>query len=587
MESEYNFNFPESWDRDNHLAVRLYERCASKFDNVDDFKFIYTKSTFYHIMVWFLIAYNIFSIILILSNKNSFDKLKLNKTILLIYTFSGLICIINCYLRNIFFESIPCSIVVYFFNLGYIPNILASIGCIMYYLQQCYITLNSYNKAINKSIKRTGFVYNICLKFKEESFIKFILICTIGSVLFSGILGVFGTTYTYVPLSRGYCTTSSVEGYPLYVSLAAYFVFSIFALIELHRLGRDFIFRKSLIITLYIVVLLLILNVLGNGTDYVKCTKIIRYIPNDSLLHIFSCIYNISQITIPILQLNYNKYKVKKLDLTKKGLIHLLNDSALFDEYLNFCNEKRCVEGVVFHREYKKFKNLFKAGNKKLANVIITVNSNNSGNCVINIDPPHEEQQQQQQPINISKEFLLPPEIEKTSYSPSDTSSISSHPSSAPTSPTSPKLIIRHTSTERKKKEFVSIYNCENDSDDDDSDDDGDDIDSNRTSETYHVIDKKLVQIYDEIHEKINSIYKFFFAHRSDYELNVPGPIVKNVRKRLKIFNHSYKKMKSYQPFTYEELDCEDIFDETYEEVMQSLYLNTYSAFVVHKRKQK
>ena len=300
------------------------------------------------------------------------------------------------------------------------------------------------------------------------------------------------------------------------------------------------------------------------------------------MLHIFSCIYNISQITIPILQLSYNKYKVKKLDLTKKGLIHLLNDSTLFDEYLNFCNEKRCVEGVVFQREYKKFKNLFKAGNKKLANVIdpiTTLNSNNSGNCIINIDPPPHQEQQRQQPVNISKEFLLPPEIEKTSYSPSETSSISSPP-------TSPKLIIRHASTERKKKEFVNIYNCENDfNDSDDSDDD--DIESNRTSETYHVIDKKLVQIYDEIHEKVNNIYKFFFAHRSDYELNVPDLIVKNVRKKLKIFNHNYKKMKSGQPFTYEELDCEDIFDETYEEVMQSLYLNTYSAFVIHKRKQK
>jgi len=109
---------------------------------------------------------------------------------------------------------------------------------------------------------------------------------------------------------------------------------------------------------------------------------------------------------------------------------------------------------------------------------------------------------------------------------------------------------------------------------------------SNNSSNQIHV-DKKVVQIYDEIFEKANLIFNFFFTQNSDYELNLPDPVVKKIDSRLKSFNQHYSKMKNNQLFLYEELECEDIFDEAYEEVIQSLYHNTYSAFVLHKRRQK
>jgi len=101
------------------------------------------------------------------------------------------------------------------------------------------------------------------------------------------------------------------------------------------------------------------------------------------------------------------------------------------------------------------------------------------------------------------------------------------------------------------------------------------------------IIDKKIVHIYDEIFEKANLIYNFFFKQNSDYELNVSGYIVKKIEKRIQLFNLHYSKMKNKQLFLYEELECEDMFDEAYEEVIQSLYINIYSAFVLYKRKHK
>jgi len=81
-------------------------------------------------------------------------------------------------------------------------------GCIMYYLQQCYLTLNSYNKAVDLTfIKKESFFKKLCMNFKEEILVKYIVYSTIGGVLFSGFFGFTGKRYSYVPLNKGYCTT--------------------------------------------------------------------------------------------------------------------------------------------------------------------------------------------------------------------------------------------------------------------------------------------------------------------------------------------------------------------------------------------
>jgi len=98
---KYYFNFPEDWDRNNVLALRQYEKCAPRFQNIEEFKNIYTRSIFYHLLAIFLIIYSIISIFLIINNKSNYDVLKLNKTSMLIYACSGLVCIVNCYCRNV------------------------------------------------------------------------------------------------------------------------------------------------------------------------------------------------------------------------------------------------------------------------------------------------------------------------------------------------------------------------------------------------------------------------------------------------------------------------------------------------------
>lgn len=126
----------------------------------------------------------------------------------------------------------------------------------------------------------------------------------------------------------------------------------------------------------------------------------------------------------------------------------------------------------------------------------------------------------------------------------------------------------------RKRKDYITINN-------------GNDSNyMNQNSNQVHV-DKKIVQIYDEIFDKANTIYNFFFNQNSDYELNVSDLIVRKIDSRLESFNQHYTMMKNNELFIYQELECEDIFDEAYEEVIQSLYHNTYSAFVIYKRKHK
>jgi len=405
------------------------------------------------------------------------------------------------------------------------------------------------------------------------------------------------------------------------VFLAIYLVFSIFALIEFHRLGKDFYLRRAMTISLIIAILIVMLSVLGNSTEVVKCNNIIRYIPHDSLLQVFSSIYNFSQITLPICQLYYTRHEIKKLEVTKSGLIHLLNDNALFNEFLNFCNSKRCVEGVIFYREYKKFKNIYKVGSKRLTYAFDPLTSvyssnSNSGSVSINVDTLI------QNGVNTSGDSIpsLEASREKDDNDPSDNEEMSTL-----------KKNKRNLSIGRKKKEYVNIYSNENINNNSNSNfltinSSNNNINSsfnsvnsmntlhsnnsksnltfinnisnnnisssniysnsNLNNSSYH-LDKKVIQIYDMVHEKANSIYKFFFTRYSDYELNVPHPIVKKIHRRLKTFNHHYKRMKENQNFSHEELECEDLFDEAYEDVIQSLYLNTYSAFVLYKRRLK
>jgi len=366
-----------------------------------------------------------------------------------------------------------------------------------------------------------------------------------------------------------------------------YFVFAVFALIELHKLGSDFILRKSLIITLYIALVLLTLNVLGNGTEYVKCATIIRYIPHETVLQIFSCIFNFCQITFPLFQLYYIKYQVKRLELTKGGLIHLLNDNALYNEFLNFCNNKRCVEGVIFYREYKKFKNIFKESGKKLSKAgDFMTGTSSSSSYAINIDLLYR---------NISGLTKEPiPYFETTPNYMPDYPTYPSHPNSNRVYSYHSGMINEHNQypPERKHKrilsvghrrsEYLNIYDNNNDNYNN----------YNRQNSRYLsggqiYVDKKIVHIYDEIFEKANLIFNFFFTQHSDYELNIPEPIVRKIDSRIQSFNNHYAKMKNNELFLYEELECEDIFDEAYEEVIEALYLNAYGAFVIYKKRHK
>jgi len=78
----------------------------------------------------------------------------------------------------------------------------------MYYLQQCYFTKSSYEKATNRNfIKQGNFFYRACLFFNEEKFVNIIIYSTLAGVFFSAIFGVKGDYYTFVPLSKGFCTS--------------------------------------------------------------------------------------------------------------------------------------------------------------------------------------------------------------------------------------------------------------------------------------------------------------------------------------------------------------------------------------------
>ena len=90
----------------------------------------------------------------------------------------------------------------------------------------------------------------------------------------------------------------------------------------------------------------------------------------------------------------------------------------------------------------------------------------------------------------------------------------------------------------------------------------------------------------EEIISRVNYIYMKFIKSYSDYELNLTAKCVKRITEFVEAINKLTKNNELVSILNVSGLNFDNVFDQAYEEVLDTLYLNVYMQYVVKKQQK-
>ncbi|ORX85933.1 hypothetical protein BCR32DRAFT_275893 [Anaeromyces robustus] len=621
------FPFPKDWIKEDS-TIKQYEKCSSFYRDTKSFQNYYdNKSWLFYVISWFFIIYNIGGSFLILKNNRNFEILKFSKVLIIIHSLSLNIAILNTYFRNVLYDKYPCFLVNYCITISHVLNYLSIISCVLYYLN----LNNNYVGALRKTLfsrkKSYNLLYKLYKDFTEIKMVSWMLIITSITLFFSSYLGSKNKEYSLYPMNKGYCLIY-YGGIPQTIILICYLIFIPLAIIEIKKMGVHFSFRISFIISLILsFVFLIIHNIFIIGFNY-ECSSIFRHIPYDIFYNLSSIAFSFLQIFRLLVKLYYSKQAIKQLDLTKSSLFHVLDDKILYEEFVDYCFNLKCIEYMAFYTEYKKFISLFdvkynlensvnheegKESNKNYQyykdddndeevnndSIIIETNfyNNNNNNTFNMISNKHFNDTTINIKYNDSKINI-------------------NIPSTIPSIKYYEKLAsISNGQNINNNNNIYNINDCNNNNNFNENNNNNNHINNNNSrnnnnngvSDTNnnlinysmkntknsikyqkHSFKKdKRIQYFDTIHYQLNTIVENFIMENSELELNLPDSISKNIKKNTEIFNNHYLGLRYQMPYIPEKLNVKHIFDDAYEEVIEILYLNIFSGFVLSKKKNQ
>jgi len=286
--------------------------------------------------------------------------------------------------------------------------------------------------------------------------------------------------------------------------------------------------------------------------------------------------YHYTQIARPLLSIFYLNFKAKKLVVSKQGLTKILQDRIFFSEFTEECKKGRCVENILFYIEYKKYKSMV---NTKL----------HKSSCVLNDIEEASTTSTSTKNIRRKSSNLIDEERPRRGTEIGDDFRIS---------------IIDETGQCRKLSEGISIdgekhYKSEERL-----------LRANSViSQTTSMIDRKIPVISnlkdgvsshmkwsnsnmkhghstEEIISRVNYIYMKFIKSYSDYELNLTAKCVKKITEFVEAINNLTKNNELISILNVSGLNFDNVFDQAYEEVLDTLYLNVYMQYVVKKQQK-
>jgi len=319
---------------------------------------------FFHGFCILITIYNIITLILVIIKKDEYKKMKYSPKLTLLFSYGSLINTLTFYAHTAGYYKFPCFLGPYINGIGFPLNLFSSMGLTLMYLKQCYTNIEFYNKEnadYTNAIHKKGYLRKISMAFTETKLINVILIYITFSIYYVLMYSLFERNYSMHPLTHGFCQTN-IEQIPPYALILFYiFIFSPLALHDIAIFGSNFSFGRVMSNSSILILIFSILYVLTSMLPAYKCNSITRIFPPNFYAIMLFFVYNISFVTVPLVNAFSVTSHIKGLELTKKGMVKIFDDELLYKEFFEYAIKKRSVEYVLFHLDYMAFKNIFKS----------------------------------------------------------------------------------------------------------------------------------------------------------------------------------------------------------------------------------
>ncbi|ORX63569.1 hypothetical protein BCR32DRAFT_287666 [Anaeromyces robustus] len=101
--------------------------------------------------------------------------------------------------------------------------------------------------------------------------------------------------------------------------------------------------------------------------------------------------------------------------------------------------------------------------------------------------------------------------------------------------------------------------------------------------------EKKFIEIFEQVYNKVDEIFTKYFSSNSDLELNLTDKLVKKVTTDVYNYTIYYNRYvvngNEGTEINMKQLNCEKIFEEVHTEAMEALFLNVYLPFAKDQKK--
>jgi len=524
--------FPFDWDIEDKAQLDYYNKCLPYIKSENGFDNIIHKSKIFYAFGVGAIGYFLILSLMLIKYRNHYIFKRQGRVYFLLFMLGSILISVNSFISQITYKHYPCIVLNLIVTIGY-PLTFVSYTLIIltnfknYYNSQiAYIEMfENFNKKKKEKTNRFLFkyIYRNMPQTKVSPFFVYYLLA-------KWMLVYFLYFSNDMIQQNGFCKISIIH-MPEFIEVFIFLViFLPLALIEVLKFDDTFKMKKKIINS----VLTTILCALGYLTlslvKRINCSLVVKYVPSDSfviMLFILSSIYLCIPTLKDISHLNKQKAETKA---TQNGMLRMLEDNVLLREFSEFCRKENCTENILFYQHYWKFKKLFDNNQERISKMTKINNAN----------------------YTISNNYLASNAYD---YDYHDHGSMMSFET-----PIEASVCIEEGNATINVAES-SCYE-----------------ESETASKKIHFGIGRKITRNDILLKEAQNIINDFILNDSKFEVNITDKAKRNI-----IYNLNEIRTNELQQQDFK-VRLKSIFDDAYSEVLNSLFLNSYTNYILLKK---
>jgi len=525
-------DFPSKWNYDSVGAHAFYDKCKDYVNNENDFYDLTKTSIFYYVFGGVAGAFVICVNCLLFYNFNNYLFKRQCRLYYFCLMLGSIIIVFDSYLLGILYESYSC----------YVHHLLTGVGYGLYFWSIAFIIVKYYKYYY---ISQVAYLQNFLeyndnenkdkllnKKFIFKPFYTHIstslaLKCLACYIAFNIALSTVIRSVNESISSDGFCL-----GGPIYImqmlSIVLFLVcFLPLSLYEALKFDDKFRMKKTIIVFIILHIIYYTGYMVESTRPKLLCSKIVQTFP-PGIFVLLSVVTSTSLLSLTMVNeiIHLNKCN-KNLKSTYKGMFEMLEDRVQFREFGEFCRNENCVENILFYQEFWKYKRLF---NKNVKNFF------------------HD-------PLK-SQEILETTSISLYNNISKNNGINESNNASKATGVNEPKSI---------KDEADRMSSMANST-----------VSGNSSKMT-----KNEQTAIETIEKEAKKFVEHFIGSKALYEINIQHFIITYIIDKLESLQNDDRTIEDKVEEYY------TIFDRAYKEVINNIYLNSYSNYVHQKNKEK